>query len=343
MKKKLLSYKYKFITVDELIKMAGDVDYMEFAGIVEDLVDKNLLSPSGRAMNGRRPSLYNKYRINKPVKDYSKALEDIKLLHPSFNHSKYAANPQAYLKHKEEIDKLSRFLWENRDSLKEPVSVNERSFQIWGKEKLIKDTSVVRSIFNFNDWDLSLLNFYETPEPFFEYIFSNSENMNILIIENKDTWFTLRKIMQEEGLNCLFREYNVLLYGEGKKIIRSSSRLLEYDSMQKGSLNHYYYFGDLDYEGIDIYQTLFNSNENLEISLATELYTWMIDEAYKFNLPESKEGQKKIQIDMFLSYFDEKYVQMIIDILDKGLYIPQEILNYSKLKEKMLTEQNAKG
>jgi hypothetical protein len=38
---------------------------------------------------------------------------------------------------------------------------------------------------------MSMLNYFETPEPFFDYTYSNKKDMNILIVENKDTWLNI--------------------------------------------------------------------------------------------------------------------------------------------------------
>lgn len=328
LRKKLLDFQYKTITVEQLMQLAGNFEYCEFASLIIRYVEEEQLEPIKSARkNGRRPALYNKYRILKPVSDYSSVLEDIKLLHPKFNHSKYAKQPEMYIKYREEINLLSNFLWQNEELLENQMSINERSFQIWGIEKLLKEKTVINSIFHYNDWDLSLLNFYETPEPFFEYNFANENEMNILIIENKDTWFSIRKIMREDGLNHLFRKYHILLYGEGKKIISRNNRLKEYDQLLKGSTNTYYYFGDLDYEGIEIYQTLLFNNKDLSINLCTELYSWMVQEAKKYILPKTKSGQRKVDIHEFLKDFDEVESEDIKNILNNGLYIPQEILN----------------
>lgn len=339
MKNKILSFSNKMISLEQLMEMAGEIDYQEFAEKLSRNTEEGLLVPiKASRMNGRRPALYNKYRINQPDKDYTDALKDIKLLHPKFNHAKYLAQPGIYIKYKKEIDALSGFLWKNEALLKEPLSINERSFQIWGVEKLLKEKSIIKSIFTYNGWSLEMLNYYETPEPFFDYNFSVAEVMNILIIENKDTWFSLRRIMQDTGRNFLFRNYHVILYGEGKKIISKNNRLQEYDDLLIGQNNHYYYFGDLDYEGINIYEALVARNENLSINLCTELYEAMLWNAKDFSLPYTKEGQIKGEISRFLEHFNEQNQQEIRNILEQGFYIPQEILNYSWMKAEMQEE-----
>ena len=327
--------------IEELMKMAGHIDYHTFVQIIEEHIHNGILDPvKSSGKNGRRPALFNKYRIKKPETNYDYILEKIKLLHPKFNHSKYAKHPEMYAKYEKEIDQLNQFLWEKEHLLEVPLSINERSFQIWGEEKLLKDKSTINSIFKYNDWDLSFLNYYETPEPFFEYIFANEGQMNVLIIENKDTWFTLRKIMRENQVHNLYRPYHVLLYGEGKKIISRNKRLQEYDKLLEGSQNSYYYFGDLDYQGIEIYQTLVETNPKLDIHLCTELYQWMLLETKNYNLPKTKQGQKKNDLHLFLKNFTQEHQAQIQEILENRLYIPQEILNYALLKSKMLEGMN---
>lgn len=339
MKDKLISFKVKTITIEQLMKLSGLMEYFNFAELINKYVNENLLEPvKASGKNGRSPALYNKYRIIKKENNYQNDLQYIKKLYPSFNISKYVKHPEMYNKYKNQINLLSNFLWKNEELLRSPMSINERSFQIWGEEKLLKDKSVINSIINYNDMDLSILNFYETPEPFFEYIFSNEDIMNILIIENKDTWFSLRKIMREEKFNYLFRNYNIILYGEGKKIISRNDRFKEYDILLSKSKNSYYYFGDLDYEGIEIFQNLKVNNEKIKINLCTELYSLMLNESTKFNLPKTKLGQKKVDINLFLDNFNKDETELILNILNNGLYIPQEILNYQLLINVMKKE-----
>lgn len=328
----LLEHKRKTITEKELNIIIGG-NYDEVVVKVRQLADDNLLQPViASKTNGRRPALYNRYHIIKPEKDYSEAIEQIKLLHPRFDHQAYFDNPELYLTHKNEIDALSNFLWRHSEELELPMSVNERSLRIWGREKLLKENlNLLRGALKFNDWTLNMLNFYETPEPFFEYMHRKDAKMNILVIENKDTWYTLRKIMTEQDNNMILnREYHVLLYGEGRKITRETGRLEEYDrEMLAGGKNKYYYFGDLDYEGISIFMDLVNSNKNLDIKLCTELYCLMLSEVNAIELPETKDNRgKDVDVSAFTSFFVPEIGIKIERILKSGRYIPQEVLNY---------------
>ena len=47
------------------------------------------------------------------------------------------------------------------------------------------------------------------------------------------------------------------------------------------------------------------------------------------SIPETKEGQNRNIKDIFFSYFSTEQVKRMKEILEKGYYIPQEILNIS--------------
>ena len=134
---------------------------------------------------------------------------------------------------------LNQYLKNKKKTLQFKVSVNERSFEIWGDEKFIKGGNENRGK-NKNEGrgqgkrilknlgiELSDLNVYETPEPFVSYIYDRTAPQNVLIIENKDTFYTVRKYMQETGKNEILGEkFGTLIFGSGKKVIASFLSLI---------------------------------------------------------------------------------------------------------------------
>ena len=59
-------------------------------------------------------------------------------------------------------------------------------------------------------------------------------------------------------------------------------------------------------------------------------YTKMLSKAKGVDsIPETKEGQNRNIKDIFFSYFSMEQVKRMKEILEKGYYIPQEILNIS--------------
>lgn len=83
------------------------------------------------------------------------------------------------------------------------------------------------------------------------YIYDRTAPQNVLIIENKDTFYTVRKYMQETGKNeILGKKIGTVIFGSGKKAV-SSFRDFEFTAEKylADSKNRFFYFGDMDYEG----------------------------------------------------------------------------------------------
>ena len=93
--------------------------------------------------------------------------------------------------------------------------------------------------------------------------------------------------------------------------------------------NELLYFGDLDYEGIGIFETL---SESFAVQRAIRpfipAYLAMLDKGEKAtSLPPTKEQQNRNISGGFFSFFDEKDVCRMKNILEGNRYVPQEILN----------------
>ena len=86
--------------------------------------------------------------------------------------------------------------------------------------------------------------------------------------------------------------------------------------------NTIYYFGDLDYEGIGIY-------ENLAEKFRSRWKILPFVPAYQAitELPETKEHQNRNISTQFFSSFDEIMFKKMEAVLKKDRYIPQKILN----------------
>jgi Uncharacterized protein conserved in bacteria C-term(DUF2220). len=339
---KLNSNNKNMVSEKELEHLIGIRNYEDFAREVGRLVQQNVIKPvksKKSGTNGRIPPLYNKYRIIRNETDYTKALEEIKLLNPRLNVTGYLEKPVLFEKHGKLLLRLSDYLWTKAALLNGPMSQNERSLSIWGFEKLLgQKEALIEDILKFNGLNNDDLNYYNTPEPFIEYVHERTNPMNILIIENKDTWFSLRKVMLETGLNrFLGIDIHALLYGEGRKITGKNGRIDEYDKQwYHGNKNMYYYFGDMDYEGIQIYFDLKSYNTAADIRLFKEAYLMMVRFADGCTLPISADRRNRAgSFSGFLEYFPEEEAGKIGKILESGRYIPQEIINYQIIRKCM--------
>lgn len=345
--KKLQCHENMRIEEKELRTITDVNDYNEHYKIMGELQAEGLISPvASSGLNGMNPPLYKRYSINRQEKSPANYMAEIRLLSSFFNIEGYIDNPQKYAEHRPWVQILNTFIKSNSQALSVQLSINERSFQIFGKEKALKEDKNLRAVLNFNLAIRNSLNFYMTPEPFFIHRITEIHgDINVLIIENKDTWYTLKSIMKPEMNNMFGICVDILLYGEGKKVSRRLDSLTEFDtSFFRDNKATYYYFGDLDYEGIGIFNDLRDINPELNIKLFSGLYSWMLEEAAtllksterKFELPGAKEKQNRRCMEMFLEEFTAKERILINNILEEGRYIPQEILNrgyfYSRLK-----------
>ena len=215
-------------------------------------------------LNGKNPPLYNVYWQIEEEKESNEFDDELNFkLSPKLSMEYYKKRIEQYRKDRDAILKLSEFLKNDSDKLIRSESVNERSFEIWGDEKFIKGGNGNRGK-NKNEGrgqgkrilknlgiKLSDINVYETPEPFVSYIFDRTVPQNVLIIENKDTFYTIRKYMQETGNNeILGKKFGTVIFGSGKKVV-SSFRDFEFTAEKylADSKNRFFYFGDMIMRG----------------------------------------------------------------------------------------------
>ena len=273
-----------------------------------------------------------KYRIIKDNSVKLKLKDEIQTLCPLLSIDKYLRNIKIYEKHREIILPLNSFLIQQVEELENQISKNERAYQIWNSEKMLDD-SLCKSVIKWNELE-DILNYYLTPEPFFDYIHRKKEKVNILMIENKDTWYTLRKLITPMNGECyLFdQEIDVLMYGEGNKGTKPFA-LEEYEKEIIQRKCNFLYWGDLDYTGIELFERIVKQNPNTSILLFTKIYEKMIDEKDINQLGKIRKKQNK-QIDrkIFLQSFSKTYQEKIEEILGQDKYIPQEIINANILK-----------
>ena len=330
----LIASKKTFITLDEIEKLVPYDGYMELWELVNKLVQAEIIRPAGQKNgNGLIPPLHLKYRICRVQEDQSQYFEEIRHLYPKLKISEYLANPALYKKHRDVLLPLSDFLKDRHESLKMEMSKNERAYEIWNHEKML-DQPHTKSVLRFVEME-NRLNYYLTPEPFFDYVLNNREEMTVLILENKDTWFTFRKLLARYPVNCsLFGEkIDALVYGEGNKVTKPDGLKLYAEKVLCAKVR-FLYFGDLDYTGIDLFHRVRRANPGDSIELFTELYLKMLQLIRIENLGQIQTNQKQsICMEEFLSYFPAEQADQIREIFRRNKYIPQEVINHPTLKE----------
>lgn len=313
---------------DEIMDSFNIVSYDELKIAVDEMIENNKIKPiKSKGMTSFYPRVYCEYRKVVEKRDYTELKNEIQKLNPRLNVQRYLNSPEQYEEHQEQILKLSNFLWNNKESLNREMSVKERSFEIWGNEKFI-ESKEGKSILAFNNIDKQYFNFYYAPEPFFcTEIKKKNKDAVVIVIENKDTWYSIGKALNLSENKMLYNiEINYLIYGEGNKATRKNA-LTDFINIITERPNNIYYAGDIDVAGVNMLYNCVSNNE-CTIKPFMPLYKNMVltAEVNKMNKTDDNRGTDYNK--EFLEEFNESEKIKVTEILDSNKRIPQEILNY---------------
>lgn len=313
--------------------------YDTFERSLKQLCTQGVLEPvKASGTNGRNPLLYNRYRKVSQGMDQGLRLNLINL-HSLIRSEAYSKSPQAYTEDQPYLLALDAFLKDplRRESLGEAISVNERSFQIFNDEKfLLSDRG--RIFLQRIGWTLTELACYMTTEPFFYMDYRARQSARTdgsctaLIIENKDTFYSLKRSWQGERRSFGGVNFDLLIYGEGRKIVGSFGFSQEIPDLVPETMR-VYYFGDLDPEGLDIFGSLVAAFPQVSIEPLVYAYQALI-RLYGQEAPLRREKEQKLRAEheeTFLSYFTPELRQEIQAIIHSKHYLPQEGLSYAFL------------
>lgn len=321
------------IPVEELISKFET--YQQGIDYIEKQVAANKLVPvKSSGFNGKRPPLYQRYRKVKPKVDHTPlVIQADRTIHPPLSAAFYKKHPAQFEQDQPMIYALQNWLADH--SACEPVSCNERSFEIFGQEKILARHGE-RLCKNLG-LDLEKLAFYQTCEPL-SVVSRSNEPGNLLIVENLDPFVSIRNLIHQNQPAILGFPIQSVAYGGGRRIESTFMDLLQFGTeSQKQSLTTVYYWGDLDYEGIRIYESFASRYPDIQIVPWKPGYLAMLEQARAQMasgrlMPVYKEGQIETEGDCFFSYFDSDFRDQILALWKQGSYIPQEILNASHYK-----------
>ena len=359
--KKLVSYKNKTINIEKLLSFSYDNDnqvnyikaaqYNLFESVIEKLCIEGKLKPRGKVQKGLR--IHSKYdvidNISNMEKDNKTILEISKLNLKNLDY--YFKNQEKYKKHKKYIQVLNDYYIKPQ---KPYLTSNELSFKLFNDEKFFENPKskinlgleiLLNLKMKYEDF-----NCYKTQEPFFYHVkesFFQKDIREILIIENKDTYSTLKN-------KKICAAFDMIIYGEGKKIISSFDLAGEYGINFNDSIK---YFGDIDSEGFLIYKLFKDKFTSHNIVICRSLYSILLDNFNIDALPRLRNFSSDVHFDNELSLgedilnmknsdiskyyttepnvlccaielvnseFEKFYSEKLIQILNSKKYIPQE-------------------
>ena len=155
------------------------------------------------------------------------------------------------------------------------ISRKELSFEIFDEEKALDDKTFCALLERIGI-TADTLAFYDTPEYCFnDYIPDRKAQMTLLICENKDIWFNIRRMMFENNATNIFDTHiDGVVYGCGNKV-SGMDALTSYTEFI-GSEVKYLYWGDIDRAGLNIYLSAVRANPNINIKLFVRAYEEML-------------------------------------------------------------------
>jgi len=321
----LESHKKKTISLNELEKLfSGDITYEDFAKEVLEFVEMGILSPvKSHGNNNKSTPLHHTYRI-KDYKLKSSIKDEIQAFQLSCNpnikvNSYYSLPKSTWLKDLKSIKRIDKYLKINGLPEKS-ATAPERSYNIIGDEKWIDYLGGKALLERIDIWDK--LNIDTNSDPLMFGINPNQISNKIhkhLIVENKTTFYNLMDSIK-------YTTFTSLIYGAGWRVLANINSL-EYQLGLEGDDHHLYYFGDLDKEGISIWNGLNNIRPT---ELAIEFYEEFLNKDYSRG--KIKQRQNKEALDSFEGKFNTQQKEQIRNLLEKGGYYPQEALDKDELK-----------
>lgn len=333
-KNKLLAYGKKSITLEALTDLLK-ADLADTKGLynrISELAGASILEPvknSGQNGNRKYP-LFKKYRIMIKEESSEEVEKQIRQLHPALQRTGYLSlHVKEYLKHREVVDCLNTFLFSRKAG--EQISRKERSFEIFGREKVLDDPEV-KSLLRHLEISESDLGFYDTPEYcFHDYIPERKNDLTLLICENKDIWFNIRRCMFEDHFKSLFGvAIDGVVYGNGNKVSNKAGALVEYVRFMGNPNVTFLYWGDIDREGFDIFRRTRDVNDSLNIELFIPGYRKMIERAQSICLEDSPSSKKEgVSFENLFEGFSTEERHFLNRVLEENKLIPQEIIPYA--------------
>lgn len=334
---KIKKYGKKTISNTDLETLFATSSDEELLGIISVLSEQKILSPikNSKTNGNRLHPIYLKYKISLPQDTYETELKEISTLHPLLQSNGYLqSKPEEYKKYRLLLQKLDRYLF-SRSINEISISRKERSFEIFDEEKALDDKTFCTLLERIGIIPNALA-FYDTPEYCFnDYIPDRKAQMTLLICENKDIWFNIRRMMFENDATNIFDTHiDGVVYGCGNKV-SGMGALTTYTEFI-GSEIKYLYWGDIDRAGLNIYLNTVRANPNINIKLFVPAYEKMLRLAQSRNIPDSDDKRNRIEdYSQIFDLVDQNLRSIFEQSIQKNKRIPQEIITYAFLKENM--------
>lgn len=299
-------------------------NYDDFAKAILSLEDEEILTmvkSKGRSI--RKPNLALRYRIHKAKmkKEHHSLLQQYRVeFHNAINLDYYYnQNPRQWHEDLPYLKQINHYI-QVYGFPEQAIPAPERSYELVEDEKWITEKrgkEVLERVCLFDK-----MRIIPVSDPLSFAINPNKLQESIqlhLIVENKTTYQGLLLVMPQT-------DFSTLIYGSGKAIIQAID---QFDRQYPIEANHhFFYFGDIDREGISIWYSL---NKKIDAQLALPFYQACLAK----NPAKGKDYQRQRMEpeEAFKEKFNQQEKQYIELLLKDGYYYPQEILKTKELQQ----------
>lgn len=322
----LTTLKKKTVKLQELEQLfSSGVSYTYFASMIGSFEKKGILMPiKSHGTNGKNPSLALGYRIRiqSLQQDLHQEVAKARIeLHPLIQLEHYFSLPYSVWAHDLPYIRLIHSYLERQPLPTTFVPAPERSFELVTNEKWITDLGGKELLERIGLWDRLLIMPVSDPLMFaVNPKFINNPKQIHLIVENKTTYQALLPVLLDIN-------FSTLIYGVGNKIVKSIENF-QHQYPSSTTKHQFFYFGDIDYEGIHIWHKL---NKRCPVEPALPFY----EAALLKTPPAGKQNQLRNEeaLDAFSRHFHDNDRNKIVESLASGFYYPQEIIKTEELQD----------
>lgn len=322
----LIGYKQRTIGLEELEQFANRFakDYSVFAEAVLALETNGVLEMIKKNGRTRRvPSIAYRYRIKRDLllKDHFQEIQRYELsLHPEIIlENYYSLSREQWEMDLPYIQMLDQYLMKVGIP-EDMVPAPERSYEIASNEKWITDLAGRELLERVRLWEK--MKIVPIDDPLMFAVNPNqigSSQHKHLIVENKTTYEGLVPVLTDTS-------FTTLIYGVGKKIIKSIEHFHRQLPLPHAD-HEFYYFGDLDHTGIQIWHSL---QRKIIANPALPFYMACLQKEAVLGKEYQREDEESLR--SFIAFFPKEEQSRIVQMLEHERYCPQEMLKSRELQ-----------
>jgi hypothetical protein len=305
--------------------------YSAFRAAIIKLQEDGLIKPiESSEYNGMIPPLKTRWSIVDDAALHSKIWPEGFILQVSdmLDMSGYVRNPAWQTdQEKEYIENIYGFL-KNADK-REWASCEERCLELFGEEKFLSTgEKKVLARLNLTFENLKMKKYGQM---FSYWIRNRKESNSIIILENHSTFFSFKRCA-EKDIPIFSVCPDILIFGDGKNIIKSLGFLDEIADSKKCEIK---YFGDIDPEGWLIYKLLSEKYPELNISLFMPAYRYLLQNGKSRPMGDVLQTSNREVLEYvareFIRSDNHDLTEYLIRLWDERKRIPQEFITFETL------------